>query len=156
MNGIEVDDNSDRIFNSISVRIGKLEDEIGNYIADRLNVLLRRRYNASGIKNRSGALNASLSVRYIASSHSIQVGMLIYGVFLSYGVGPKVKNGKIYKIDDWVLNSLSGTPRGQNTFSYEPSYRTYGIKARKFIPGDEALQAIINDFINEYETNNNS
>lgn len=150
-NGFEVDDSALESFSTFAVRVKEIDKLVGDYLAQRMNVLLRQRYSASGIKNKTGALDRSISVRYDSTSNSIQVGTLIYGVFLSYGVGPKAKGGKVYQIDNWVLNSLNGTPRGGKTFSYEPSYRKFGIKARKWLPSDEALQNIINDFIQEYE-----
>jgi hypothetical protein len=81
---------------------------------------------------------------------------MIYGIFNSYGVGPAVKRGKIYRIDDWVLAAMNGTPQGGNTFSYNAQYRRYGIPARKWIPGEAAIQLILNDILNEIGQNTNS
>lgn len=141
--------NSSNVFEGVFAIIDNLDNEIGTYIAQRLEALMKLRYAASGIKNRTGVLQRSLTVRYNPTNHSIQLGVMMYGIFLSYGVGPKAKNGKIYKIDDWILASMNGSPRGGDRFSYEPSYRKFGIKARKWVPSDEALQLIINDFIKE-------
>lgn len=141
----------DDLLVSMYAKIDELDQKVGEYMAIRLEALIRQRFAASGIQSKTGALQRSLTVKYNPSDHSIRVGVLIYGVFLSYGVGPAVKNGKIYKLDDWVMAAMNGSPRGGDTFSYEKSYRQYGIKARKWIPGDDALQLIINDFIEEYK-----
>jgi hypothetical protein len=138
---------------SFGIDPNKLKNRVGNEMANRLQRLLDQRLRSSGLRNRTGALANSLQVRYDSGSNSIEVGVLIYGVFNSYGVGPKVKRGKVYNIDEWVLASLNGTPQGGNKFSYQSDYRQYGIPARKWLPSEEALQGILNDILNEMGMN---
>jgi hypothetical protein len=126
----------------------QVEKDMGDYMARKFQDLIIRRYGASGLKNRTGALRQSLQVRYNAANHTVSLGIMVYGIFNSYGVGPKVKKGKIYDIDEWVRMSMGIS---QRKFSYEASYRKYGIRSRKFLPGDNAIEEILEDFLKSYE-----
>ena len=135
----------------LSLDAKSIQDEFGMYISERMNTLLKQRYAASGIRNRTGNLASSIRVSYNVATHSIQMGVIMYGVFLSYGVGPRPKKGRVYDIDEWVLKSMKRSPSGNGQFSYNPSHRKYGLRARKWIISDEALDLIIRDFVKDYE-----
>lgn len=153
MAGIQVTTGNPTTFVSqIESSIQGMTQQLGKYVTDRLQHLLKVRLAASGLKVQTGALQRSIVVNYKAypTYVSIEVGCMIYGVFNSFGVGPQVKKGKIYDIPNWILNSLSSQPRGGKTFNYDPNVRTYGIKARKWLPDDQALQNIVDDFYDEY------
>ena len=114
--GIEVhSEGIDKSIVQLEKSLGGLVDQAGQYVARKLQELMIKRYGASGIKNRTGALKDSLVVHYDPKTNQIYLAIKIYGVFLSYGVGPRVRKGKVYNIDDWVLKSLSFLVMSLNT-----------------------------------------
>lgn len=146
--GIEVISTPDS-FEAMGTSIASIENEAGMWIAQKLELLLKQRLSASGIKSRTGALYSSVSVQWIPGTQMIQIGVKKYGYFLSWGVGPKAKKGKILDIAQWALNSLPSKPKGGTRFSYNPTYRKWGIPARKWLPDDNALQALVDEFVTE-------
>jgi len=128
--------------------------QLGQYVEEQLQSLLVDKFNSSGLQG-TGRLKDSIRVQYDSDASVLTIAMNYYGIYQNYGVlGYEGFDRGTRDVEAfWGIQPSSGS-----RFKFSkgaPGWRgmrQYGLMARPFIPSEEDLNTIVQDFIDQFQT----